>query len=286
MEIQALRHRFHLQETELHEANPDLIIDDSSVVSIIPDVVKENFFPNLNGTGDFTHFFTRYWHQGKWHNQTAIGFPVLGFMNDNLGVPIPIACGIRFVKDSPPELFENVYIQELLNKSITSNSQIPFSGFVTFGMTHDKLLFIQKGVPCYGLFALLEGLTCRVEQFLTEPFSHVFRPRWYVANLVSRSPFPVSHSANRTLISGLVPRVEQHFWCFAPAAVQKQSFYTSSALVGVATAWSDTLLDACSRALITCQNVRVENKQYRTDLSNEIGRRNALLGSVFENVHD
>ncbi len=116
---------------------------------------------------------------------------------------------------------------------------------------------------------LLEGAPRKITDFMCE--GDTARESWVVSLLMSRSPFPLEYSHERVEVRGLTEEVLKHYWPWDAGRV-RQGWYTSSGRVGLATAWSGELRDACSRVLRTCGSVKYPEKQHRLDHYREFCR--------------
>ena len=196
-----------------------------------------------------------------WSDQTIIGIPLIGLMNESLGPPTPTGIALRYSNDSP--------LTQLFSITSLSNGlhQMRHTGFVTITCTLTPSNYMVTGisthVPYHGLFAILEGTSDRLSDFFLDP-THL-KESWTAAILVTRYPFPHQAHSSRAFIKGLTDEVLRHLW-MPFVTSHRNSHFLDNTLVGISTAWSPHLTEANRRALRTCRAIQLDQKQYRTDL--------------------
>jgi hypothetical protein len=268
IQASALRHRFLLQEDSINASRrPEVIIHDGYFEGVIPPEILTGFYGKLSSSRP-DHFYSRFWTGKEWHPQTIVGIPAWGFMNEGLGEELVTASSLRVAPKAPNGIFDYKYTEDMLRQTKDLDGN-PFRGFVSFLFHGKNLVSAQRSIPWYGTFAAFEMFTCRLSQFLSAPLSTKLMSRNYVASLLTVSPFPQSRTAKdgQILVSGLVDKIQRHFWPFVPSQILKQSFYTKHTMLGVATAWSDEIVNAADRASWTLREIAVSSKQFRTDLA-------------------
>jgi len=202
----------------------------------------------------------KWWDEG-WNDQTFVGIPLNRLMNEGLGP----RCDAGFVtspfkrEDIVSYLFNNKGLEQFLKG---------FVGFISFTLSLEgglRVVKIESGIPFNGFYNMLECLKVRVAEFLSGKVD--FYESWTASLLVSRSPFPHMEQSSKVFIDGINQSMEKHFWnCLYN---HRKSFSTTSTVIGIATAWSTSLAEACRRCLRTARNLSVEDKQFRTDLVRE-----------------
>jgi hypothetical protein len=278
LESHALRRRFQLQEETLTAISPEILIPNDWYDTPVPDSFVSLFYKDVFRADVPSHYFVRYW-AGDWHPQTAVLIPIYGLMNENLGHEVITGCGIRFIPNPPEWMFENTGLTGMVQ------GMKNWQGFLSIGTKDSRsVCSLKRGVPGYGLFALMEGLKCRLGSFVADPLKHLFTEWWwYGGQIVTRFPYPYASSGDKVLVEGLGGAVERHFWSFAPTGVLKESFYTTYTAIGVATAFArkvglgdeDVVTSDPSTVQNflnqTCRSIHVPRKQHRTDFARVIG---------------
>lgn len=233
-------------------------------------------------------FFLSKWFDriAGWGDQTLIGIPLYGLMNNNLSVQVPVGSALRYINKSPlSDMFSNVRLEKLLHDA-------SFTGFVSIWLIlGDSPLVtnISTFLPFYSLFAVIEGCTSKISDFLSG--TSRLRESWTVSLLVSRWPFPAEGPVERVNVNGLHNEVLRHFWT-PYVHSHRKSYYTDNTLIGIATSWSPHLREANRRSVRTAGAIQVENKQYRTDLASVVQITWAriveagLLANQAEDNHD
>ena len=135
---------------------------------------------------------------------------------------------------------------------------------------------LTSGVPWGGLYAVLEGVKGRLAEWFSAPSR--LMESWASALVVSRAPWPYASTSERVFVEGVTHGVERHFWSSIKGF--RQSLYTDSTVIGVATAWSPKLHRSAERVLATAQAILIPNKQYRVDLGESVAVRWAEVALV------
>lgn len=219
------------------------------------------------------------WFNGEWMDQTLIGIPLVGMMNGDLGKDLSAGLASRYIEnDKIYGLFHREELEGMLR-------EMNYTGFVSIcvRMNNGSPLVVRLilGVPFCGMLNALEGVSGKLSSFLTDPFNNPLLESWVAGIVLSRFPFPFQIETERVFINGLTPEVEKHFWTFNVGSFRK-SFFTESTIIGYATSWSPMLNEANRRTLRTCKTIKVEFKQYRTDLAFMLSRKWAKLKEELE----
>lgn len=211
-----------------------------------------------------THVLTRWWGGTRWEysekqpSQLIISIPIFGLMNENLGPQVPVGLVSNFGNPSPlGEILSYPRVEDILRTW-------EYTGFVSATMCGDRIQKIEVGVPYGGIFNIMEYVKGKLSEWWKEPKE--LRKLWAVSSLVSRVPYPIEGRTTEAEIEGLTKNVEKHFWLLDHRVI-RGSVYSTSSRVGYATAWGGTLEEAAHRVLVTCRNLWVSGKQYRTDLA-------------------
>lgn len=202
----------------------------------------------------------KWWDKG-WKDKAFLGFPLEFLMNNDLGPECP--SGLMTTVLNRDDIENYFFNCEGLIESLND-----FIGFVSFTLSIEggiKVVSLQTGIPYWGFFNLLESIKTRVSEFLLGNID--FYNSWTASLLISRFPFPFNETEDPVFIEGLSQSVEKHFW--TGVSNHRKSYSTKSTIIGVATAWSSNLNEACRRCLRTADNIHVKNKQYRTDMVRE-----------------
>lgn len=211
----------------------------------------------LQVTDKIPSLFVTRWFDGTWHPQEFLGCRVMGMMNENLGMRVGTGYGGHFG-----------HVEGIWTKGLSNLLQeMGVRNFVTLGTFGGKVASCQAGVPFPGLFCLLEGIPCRLAEWLVKPQglleSHV------VGVVVSRPPWPYENSAERASVGGVGPSLLKHFWS-AGLGNHRKGYYVDDTLVGVSTGWAKNFGEANARALVSCRALDLPGKQFRTDLGAEL----------------
>lgn len=202
---------------------------------------------------------SRWWDGNTYGIQTLLSIPLIGAMNENLGCRKVVGQVCKFVDGSRMGAWfgkENFFA--LLK-------EMKIVGFVTFEFSREGLVGARIGLPELSLYPLLEGWKGKISDL----FLHggEFLESWMVGLLVTRYPWPFEPKAKKVEI-GVNPELEKHFWPFDVQEVRK-SLFTESTTIGVVTSWNPSLEQACRLVLKPARNLRVEEKQFRTDVGRQ-----------------
>lgn len=202
--------------------------------------------------------YIKWFQDGKFSDQTFLLLPLRGFMNGNLGQDVTVGCASRGIAHCNSDIFEN---QTVIQSLIASNHR----GFVSVLMDGTAVCDITTGVPWNGFYCLCEYINGPLAEWFVNPL-RLFEC-WSICNLISIEPFPRSDTREDPLIFDC-PSVQtrRHLWLHQRSQAIRRSIVTSSSQLGVATAWGRSINEVVDRVLLTCKNLRVEGKQYRTDL--------------------
>ncbi len=234
--------------------------------SVFPQPVTESFGIDCEPELSVNSLVAKWWNcVGGWADQTLVGFPIFGMMNQNLGAQENVGFASRYVSESCADVyFENPGLQDTLK-------QIKYSGFVSTLLWCEEDVHIVKiatGIPFLGSFNFVEGVPGKITDFFTDPFGNRLLESWVVSLLLTRFPYPLDKRSERVFIKGLTESVERHFWMLSGQKHRKSTF-TDETLVGIATAWAPSLYRAARRAESTCWNLQFPLKQFRTDVDEE-----------------
>jgi len=105
---------------------------------------------------------------------------------------------------------------------------------------------------------LLEGCRTTVDRWYASPAPLL--ESWTVTLAVSAWPWPLEPDRT-TVIQGLPDRVGKHFW--SPWGPLVDATVAHGTFLGWATAWSETLSDAVTRATVTARAIQADGLQYR-----------------------
>jgi len=213
------------------------------------------------------------WWDSGWKDKAFLGFPLEFLMNEDLGPKCPsgLMATVLNREDIENYFFNNEVLVETLRD---------FIGFVSITLSIEggiKVIAVETGIPYWGFFNMLEGIKTRISEFLCGNID--FYDSWTASLLVSRFPYPFKYSNGSVFVEGLSQSVEKHFW--TGVSNHRKSYTTQSTIIGIATAWSSNLNEACRRCLRTAWNVSVKDKQFRTDMVREGYRSlNMFFGEV------
>ncbi len=248
-------------------AGPDVLLGWPSEYVFPRAIVESMGFEPSEGPPDFYAF--RWSDSGEWRDQVLVGFPLRTLMDGDLGPPVEAGMACRFVpRESPAgEAFERRELADALQ-------YLDYRGFVTIGLSIEDLELRLKEVrigwvPYWGFLNALEGVPGRILEWVANPDVRLMES-WTVSLLLSRWPYPAKQKSERAFIGIPGREAEKHLWLWNVEGHRK-SLYTDGTLVGVATAWSPTLSEACRRAIRTLSNVELEGKQFRLDATRTAG---------------
>lgn len=206
---------------------------------------------------------TKYF-KGRFHDQTLVGFPLWGLIDQNKGAPVEAGLVTRSMYISE---LEDLFLNHSLASTLKENS---FHGFVTFSFWLEGDRFhlsrLELSIPYLGMFNFFECVRGPIGEFLCSDSPDHVHETW-VCNLhLSRHPWPELHQSSRLEILNLGSNIEKHFWHFDLEQVPgTQDFFTNSTLVGCATSYNQDLSKACSLAETTCKVLHLPHAQFRTD---------------------
>lgn len=269
-----LKHRLELEGDEVVKAEEDIILSDvfsSSTIGgsfVFPDVLLETCgFEMSKESVDLVIFR---WFSKDWFPQTIVSLPLIGLMNENLGPLVQVGSVASFSHNEKlSELFENTILTSTLK-------EMGLVGFVSISLdSFGKVVSLQAGTPHEEFLSVLEGTKGRIVDFLTgkEP---VFLESWTASLALSRSPWPHDLKGDRGFIEGITKDSDKHLW-LGDVVRYRKSIYSDSTFLGYSTAWAVTPGEACRRALRTLRNLKVDGKQYRTDMGPTILERMHVL---------
>lgn len=280
----ALLRRFKQEgcTTVLNSSEADLVTDSSgfTIHGYHPNIFNFEFQPAASPKHEYQ--VTKYF-KGNFHDQTLVGFPLWGLMDQNKGAPVEAGL-----------VTKSMYISELedlfLNKELlTFLDQSSFHGFVTFSFWLDKDRFhlsrLEFGIPYMGIFNFLECVRGPISEFIISPSPDYIHESW-VCNLhLSRHPWPCLHHDSLLEILNLGSNIEKHFWHFDLDQVPgTQDFRTEATLIGCATSWNADLAKACSLAETTCKVLHLPHAQFRTDsftdTTHKLNRLERFFGGI------
>ena len=204
-----------------------------------------------------------------WSDQLIVSVPLMGLMDEGKGAVVCTGTALRYIDESPlKDRFDDELLTEILK-------QQGHTGFVSLGIDSEGAPHsVEFGIPCYGNLVVLEGCRQRLSEFFTNP-SRLLES-WAVGLLITRYPFPLKQSASRAFIEGLSRSMRKHLR--TPFVTEhRHSFYTDSTIIALATTWDNRLIDANKRAVSLARTLKVEEKQYRTDLNTATQEKWALL---------
>ena len=201
---------------------------------------------------------------GEWNDQTIIGTPLLGLMNNNLSKNIVTGYALHLSNSSPlQDLFLNTKLREVL-------STWHHTGFVTFILalldTKYIILELVTGLPFHGILPLLEGRKEKISSFFLDEQS--LMESWCVGIKLTRFPWPHRDAGERVFFRPLSDEAQDHFWSSTITTTGKVC-YVDSTTIGYSTGWSPSLSEANRRARRTCKQLPCKEKQYRTDLASQ-----------------
>lgn len=258
----AIKERIRLEEdNEIQErGKADVVIEEDQFASKM--LAHENV-QILYGAGEKPSrpvcYLSSIFDGEKWGDQQFVMIPMRGLMNEGIGPDVVTGCAVR--AHETPGVFE---------KLTDVVRGLGWKGFVTLGLTRDGIDSARLGMPYFSMYAMMESVPTRLAEFSKKPLGERLRERWSVAILLSRHPYPMGQEVARE-VEGLNFQLRKHFWTFNQQPILKERFVTSFTAIGVVTAWEHRIRDANERAMQTCRNIQVADKQYRTDLSRVVG---------------
>lgn len=210
------------------------------------------------------------WFDREWRPQVILGFPLLTHMSHDLGAPAECGIACRYIHSGPlVELFDNSMLATTLR-------EMKYIGLVTISTTLEgDVTQVQTGAPCFAIFNLLEGIRGRTVEFFTGE-TPALMESWTVGLVLSRFPWPFITSMSSVQVYGITPAIKKHLWLLDTISY-KRAFTCEGPLIGVATAWSQTLSEATRRVMRTLDAVECPERQYRTDVVTSVGERMRAL---------
>lgn len=221
--------------------------------------------PTSRKSYDFV--LTKWFDSHDFLEQLIVGIPLKTLMNDDLGYIVESGYACRYCNDSSLQsVFDNAELVSLLRA-------LKYNGFVSFLLTFDLcVVSIESGVPCNGLYNILEGCPGKLSDFFAFPRENPLMQSWSVNLMLSCYPYPHTLKSDRQQVLGINSGIEKHFW-FNDLRGHSKAFYTDSSILGWSTSWGPTVTEANRRVLRTCRNLSVPLKQHRTDLSFVVNRQ-------------
>lgn len=247
------------------ERQKDRVVSNPALAEvIIPDPAPlSSQLPHLisDEIGDGPAWTVSRWFGGEAFDDQAIAVvPLHGMMNGNLGAEVITGCSTAFIE---PDVKVRVFEDERLLELLVGTS---FRGFISVRCLGENVTRIETGVPWHGLYAICESIDGKLSSFFSGR-SRGLLPCWSGALLLSRYPFPAQEFTDvPSYVEGLTSEAEKHLWLFEGEPIDNtvQVFGTE---IAVATAWSKRFhLEVGRRILFTLGNLRLDCKQYRTDL--------------------
>lgn len=205
---------------------------------------------------DVRFFLAKSFCAGELGDQTIVGLPIVGMMDGGLGAREIVGWGTRFVTfDERIKLFRKACVQELV-RSLKAPG-----GFLGIWFDKDsKVIKISTFLPPLAFYPLMENVKSKISDF----YEHRLRPSWSVGYMLTASPFPGKKESYRRFAVKVPKVVRTHYSHFG--GFSRDTYYSDTLDVGVVTAWSDSLKNACSRVQRTMENIDFEGKQHRLDL--------------------
>jgi len=205
----------------------------------------------------------------KWITEPIIIIPIYGLFNHNGGKPILSGAASRVLRCEKIDSFFDL---------VKNNFGFGYNGPISIGFTKDlHITHLAKGLPEWLYFNVLNGHRSAVGDFFSDPTEgYFFSGCWTIGILLSCYPYPFTEEVEEFPIEikrDLMRRVWDFGWIR-----HKGWFLFDKTKVGIITTYStDSLKKANDLALITCGNIDMKFKQYRTDLDQEAGRRWAVI---------
>jgi len=210
------------------------------------------------------------WFDLGFREQTTLGIPLTSLMTQDLGPRCISGLGQRFIHSGPLfDLFDNESLKILLSK-------MSYNGLVTFELQlfegQISILNLSLGSKVPLIFNLLEGVKSKISDFLSGENSSLLES-WTTSLVLSVAPWPRSEASfspsQRTFIKGLSPALDKHLWLWGVQR-ERKSVYSDLPLLGVSSAWAQTLTESNRRALRTLFALDIKEKQFRTDLASSV----------------
>lgn len=246
------------EQKEAHLFIPDL-------TRIPHEWLKQDFEKWQNCRTDF--YLTRIFDGEVFGQQWLCGVPLRGLMNSSLGADVETGSVVSFVHPSSELQFAAASgaLQPLLK-------EISYKGFVSWQFDDQaRLVNISFGVPSYGMYAMLEGLSQTITSFFMNPL--LLKESWSCSVLLTRAPWPYSKQAEEVEIGLITDQVEKHLWLFLEdgRGFDGRVLRTSQTRLAVSTAYSlggpyGALNDLAYRALPAPWRLEIREKQFRSDL--------------------
>lgn len=242
-----------------HKVEADLILSDPIQ---LPQVLSKDSHSVLKSDAVFS--LSWIFQKGTFLPQTLLTIPVFNLMNNNLGPVCIAACGTRYVElnNKTTILHDETLLSTLRN--------LNYTGFIS--MVFDEgTCHIVTQVPWLGLFSALEGLRCKISDWFRMP--EKLWESWGVSMMLSTPPFPLFREADVRIT--INEEVANHIWLF-PAKQSRensQEFTTTSSQIAIVTGSSSKLFIAADNALAVADGIQVKDKQYRTDIGQEVKRK-------------
>lgn len=240
-----------------HKVEADLILSDPVQI------------PNCSSkfsTHELQYSLTRVFCRGSFSEQLLLTIPVFNLMNNNLGPVCVSGVGTRYVESKK---FSKAFEDETLLSTLTA---LNYTGFVSLEFSSISSCQLVTSIPWLGLFSALEGLRCKISDWFRMP--EKLWESWGVAVKVNVPPFPEEGSGLLKTVTTCKDS-EDHIWLF-PAKQSKdnsQEFTTTSSQIAIVTGSSSKLFIAADNALAVADGIQVKDKQYRTDIGEEVKRK-------------
>ncbi len=207
-------------------------------------------------------YLSRWWENGQWHRNVFVGVGCYGVMNNNQSAAVSVGSSGVVVDGDKAIAFDFNQLNDSLGACDWR------SGFVTVHMNSldKKVREFQTGVPCWGLYNILECVLS-IPEFFRDPLNCRLMKSFTQSVVVSRYPWP---AAQRTAEPFSIPSptrsFEKHFWFNQPQRFGG-SVVLPETFLGVSTAWSQSLREANYRAVRTAYALQpvVPEVQFRTD---------------------
>lgn len=226
---------------------------------VLPEVIRRELFGDINWRSEADsvihwpdYFLTRFAFEGELSNQLAVGLPLIGMCNENLGAEEVGAVAVRFLPSCPKgDLFYNGLHMVL--------KEMKYTGFVSLSFLegYDSPVRVQLGVPCGAIYALVESIRGSYIDFMLAPW-RLFES-WCVALPILRGCYP-GKEAKKVLIQGISPENADHCFPFSDGLQSLTQF------VGFVSASHGSLSTACYRVLEIARSLVIPEKQFRTDI--------------------
>jgi len=205
-------------------------------------------------------FISGWFQDGRWNSQVFLGIPLSTLMSGNLG-PDHVPSGtVGVVLSAEP--FRDSLHSALVNELLVAQKH---QGFVTMWLDSisGRPTALSLTLPGTSIYNVLEGVRGSVMDWGVSSLQSTLLQSWTSSILLSRSPFPYELLGERVEVSGIFENVERHF--FHKLQVVEGCAVTDSTILGIASCWGRTPVEANNRAVSTCRNVKVGSPQFRTD---------------------